>query len=191
MSEVHRFKSHIDGKNADVVIYADRIEWALEARTGMSTGRKVALGAVTGGLSLLATGVSGKQKGSEVIPLKSISSVTTKKDGLRFTNVSVICTGNTIDFRVGHGEAPQIRDTITALLLGSHPAQLAPVLPPLPPAATLPPPPPSAAAPAPALPPAAAVEPSLADKLRELGELRDAGVLDETEFAAAKAKLLA
>jgi hypothetical protein len=49
--------------------------------------------------------------------------------------------------------------------------------------------PPPMAAPAP--PPAAAGSGDLVDQLRKLGELRDAGILTEEEFAAQKAKLLA
>jgi hypothetical protein len=49
-----------------------------------------------------------------------------------------------------------------------------------------PPPPPPAAAPAPA-----AAGPSMIDQLKELSALKDAGVLDEAEFAAAKANILA
>ena len=49
-----------------------------------------------------------------------------------------------------------------------------------------------AAAPAQAPPPAApAAGPSMIEQLKELGELRDSGVLTEDEFAAQKAKLLA
>ncbi len=46
--------------------------------------------------------------------------------------------------------------------------------------------PPPAAAPAPAAP-----APSVIDQLKQLGELKDQGVLTEDEFAAQKAKLLA
>jgi len=48
--------------------------------------------------------------------------------------------------------------------------------------------PPPAAAPAPAAP--AGGEASLIDQLKQLGELKDQGVLTEAEFAAQKAKLL-
>lgn len=48
---------------------------------------------------------------------------------------------------------------------------------------------PQAAAPAPA-PAAAPAGPSLIDQLKELGELKDQGILTEEEFAAQKAKLL-
>jgi hypothetical protein len=46
-------------------------------------------------------------------------------------------------------------------------------------------------APAPAAAPPAAPQPDLADQLRKLADLRDAGVLTDDEFAAQKAKLLA
>jgi hypothetical protein len=42
-----------------------------------------------------------------------------------------------------------------------------------------------------AAPPPAAPQVALVEQLRRLGELRDAGVLTEEEFAAQKAKLLA
>ena len=94
----HAFKSHIDGKNADVTIHADRIEWALEAPK-LSVFRK--------------------QRGSEMIPMRMVSSVATQKDGLRHTIVRVISAGNTIDFRVSHAEAKQIKDLLTGLLLAA------------------------------------------------------------------------
>jgi hypothetical protein len=51
---------------------------------------------------------------------------------------------------------------------------------------------PPEAAPIPAAaPPAAAAGPSMIDQLKELGELKDQGILIEDEFAAQKAKLLA
>lgn len=71
---IYAFKSHIDGKNADVQLFRDRLEWAKGSRLGLV------------------------QKGSEVIPIKSISSVTTERDGLVNTKVRVICSGNTIEF---------------------------------------------------------------------------------------------
>ena len=174
--QLMQFKSHIEGKNADVMVFPDRVEWAKEGLLG--TGGKLALGAMTGGLSLLKTGVKGKQQGSEVIPVKAMSSVTTEKDGLRFTKVRVICSGNTIDFRVGHEEAKRIKDLLTSLMLGSHPSQQATSTAHLPP----PPPPPPAAT-----PPA---EPDVMEQIKKLAELKEAGVLTEEEFAVKKAELL-
>ena len=51
------------------------------------------------------------------------------------------------------------------------------------------PPPPAYAPPPP--PPPADDAPDMLDQLQKLGELRDAGVLTEAEFAAQKAKILA
>jgi putative oligomerization/nucleic acid binding protein len=44
---------------------------------------------------------------------------------------------------------------------------------------------------APPPPPAAPAAPSMIDQLKELGALKDQGILTEEEFAAQKAKLLA
>jgi hypothetical protein len=52
------------------------------------------------------------------------------------------------------------------------------------------PPPQQYAAPAPPAPAAPAGMESVLDQLKQLGELRDAGVLTEAEFEAQKAKLL-
>lgn len=58
------------------------------------------------------------------------------------------------------------------------------------PAPAAPAPAPPAPAPAPAAPAAPAGGGDLIEQLRQLGELRDAGILTEEEFAAQKAKLL-
>lgn len=113
-----QFKSHIDGKNADVSIFGDRIEWAQHGRL-----------------------VRGKD--SNMIPLKSVSSVTTKRDGLVNTIVNVHAGAQAIGFRVGHGQAAQVKDTITQLLLGGTPAPAAAAPPPPPPPSSTPPPPPA------------------------------------------------
>lgn len=146
------FKSRMEGRNADVSVYPDRIEWAKAS----------------------ALGVKGK-RGTDVIAVKALTSVTTKKDGLIYTKVTVIASGNTIEFRVGHVEAANIKETLTQLLLGSHSTQrVAP--PPAPPA------------------PSAQPSPStvmVALELKNLAELRDAGVLTDAEFETQKARLLA
>lgn len=189
------FKSHIAGKNADVAVYPDRIEWHQEARTGMSTGKKAALGFATAGLSLAVTGVSGAKKGSEVIPVKSISSVTTEKDGMRFTKVQVICSGNTVDFRVSHAEANPIRDLLTQLVIGSHPSQQAapsaPLPPPPAPVATQPPPPPMPAPPAAAsAPPPEASPSSPGERIAAAKELLDQGLITQEAFDAKRQAIL-
>lgn len=107
MTALMEFTSHIAGKNARVVIYNDRIEWEQQ-------GKVSALKVVTG-----AALVAGARKGgsSEMIPIRAITSVTTKKDGLRNHAVSIITGGNTIDMRVSKSEADQIKATLTRLML--------------------------------------------------------------------------
>ena len=108
------FKSHIDGKNADVAIYPDRVEWKM-AR-GVSGG-KITAGVLTGGLSMLATGVRSGKAGSQMIPMKTITGVTTKRDGMINTIVTVTSSSASIGFRVSHKEAEQIRQLLSQLIL--------------------------------------------------------------------------
>lgn len=167
------FKSHVDGKNAEVAIYHDRVEWSQAGKVGLG---KAALGAATMGASLAATGIR-KGGSSEVLPVRAITSVTASKDGMRYHKVTIIVTGNTIEFRCDKAEAEQAKSLLTQLMLGSHPAQqtAAPA-----PAPTYAPPPPA---------PAAAT-PDVAEQLAKIGALRDQGLLSDEEFAAAKARII-
>ncbi len=166
-SPLYQFTSHIAGKNAKVGIYTDRVEW--EKPRGVSGG-KVTAGVLTGGLSMLATGVKNGKAGTEMIPVKSMTSVTTSRDGLLNSKVSVITAGNTVDFRVSHAEAKIVKETLTRLMLGTHPMQ--------------------GTAPTALSAPAAPV-PDIAAQLQQLASLRDRGILTDEEFAAKKADLLA
>ena len=180
--------SHVDGKNAQVRVYPDRVEWS---RKGMSGGAKAALGVATMGLSLAATGVKGRG-GSEMIPIKSLTSVTTKRDKFQW-NVTLIASGNTIEMRVSKGEAEELKRTLTQLMLGSHPSQRVDAGP-APPTPPPPPPPPAVASPA---PPAPRPSPSalsdhdvVVDQIRKLAELHDAGIVSDAEFETKKQELL-
>lgn len=163
---LYQFTSHIDGKNATIRLYADRVEW--ERPRGVS-GAKVTAGLMTAGLSMLATGVKNGKTGTEMIPVKSITSVTTARDGMLNSKVSVITSGNTVDFRVSHKEAETVKATLIQLIGGSHPAQQAPAS--------------SSAAGAPPV--------DVTAQLQQLTGLRDAGVLTEEEFAAKRAEIIA
>ena len=55
---IMQLKSHIGGKNADVTIWPDRIEWTQESGKVRAVGRWTAATA-TFGASLLKTGVKG------------------------------------------------------------------------------------------------------------------------------------
>lgn len=176
-SPLYRFKSHIDGKNADVSIFVDRIEWSRKG--GVSTA-KVLGAAMTAGMSLVATGVSKRGSNSEMIPVKSLTSVISERDGLRFWKVTVTALGNSIDFRCDRSEADEVKRLLTELMVGSHPAQVkaAPSTGPVSVSA------PTAPAPAPV------ATSGIAEELKKLAELRDAGILTDEEFASQKAKLL-
>jgi hypothetical protein len=163
------FKSHIFGKNADVAIFADRIEWS---RDGRISATRLITGVGTGGISLLKTGLR-KSGSSEVIPITAISSVSKVRDGLRFSAVRVITVGNTIDFRVSHNESEPIKELLTELILGTHPALLEDVTPTASPSLL------GAAAPG-----------GLAAEIAKLGELRSSGLLTEEQFETAKTKLI-
>lgn len=107
MSALMTFTSHIAGKNAKVAIYPDRIEWEQQGRL---TATRVLSGAAL-------VGHGRKGGGSEMIPIRAITSVTTRKDGLTNHAVSIITGGNTIDMRVSKSEAEQIKATVTRLML--------------------------------------------------------------------------
>lgn len=107
--------------------------------------------------------MSRARQDTEVIPIRSVSSVQATKKGLR-TNVCVFTTGNTIDFRVSHDEGQQLKDLLMGLVLEKDTPASAPV---------------SASAPV-----------EVAEEIRRLGELRDQGQLTEDEFTQRKAKIL-
>lgn len=135
--------SHDEGRNAQVSLYRDRVE-RIQARSRLS--------------------MSSAKQDMEITPIKSVSSVQAKKDGL-WTKVRVFASGNTIEFRFSHVEAQQFRDAIMELILAKD-------------------------APTPASPVEAGNQSDVYDQLKKLGELRDAGVLTREEFDAQKIKLI-
>lgn len=107
MAALMTFTSHIAGKNADVSIYEDRVEWEQKGRV---TATRVLTGAAL-------IGHARKGGSTEMIPIRHITSVTTKKDGLTNWAVSIITSGNTVDMRVSKAEAEQVKQTLTRLML--------------------------------------------------------------------------
>lgn len=104
---LHEFTSHISGKNARVSVFPDHIEWERQGRVTASR----ALGGA------LLTGSLRKGGETEVMPIRAVTSVTTKK-GLRNTRLVIIASGNTIEANVGHAEAAQIKATLLRLMAG-------------------------------------------------------------------------
>jgi hypothetical protein len=119
-----------------------------------------------------AYGVGGKRKqGTEVIPIKAVTSVTTHRDGLINTIVSIATAAGAIKMRVHHDEAERAKKILTDLIL--QPSQQTVNVQ-------------FRAAQATSQPATPAM-----DAGAQLGQLRDAGVLTEDEFNTKKAELLA
>lgn len=110
MSALMTVTSHIGGKNATVAIHPDRIEWE---RKGRVTATRALGGA-------LLTGSLRKGGSTEMMPIRAITSVTTKKDGLTQWAVCVIAPGNTLDMRVSKNEAEGIKALLLQLMAESH-----------------------------------------------------------------------
>lgn len=167
-------ESHISGKNAKVRLWPDRIEW--ERPRGVSGG-KITAGVMTGGLSLLATGVKGGKDEHDMVLLKNVTNVSSKKDGIVYYAVEVQTASggavNSVAFRVSKVEAAQFR---TAVLNAMHELEAkasAPVIVQQTP-----------------VPEPVLGTPDLATHLQQLASLRDQGILTEEEFAAKKADIL-
>lgn len=107
------FTSHIAGKNAKVRLWPDQIEWELAGR--MSSGAKAALGFATAGMSLLATGVRGKRD-TNMILVRSITGVTTRKSGLTQVAVVVSTPAGVVDFRCSSSEAEEFKRRLVSLV---------------------------------------------------------------------------
>lgn len=126
--------SHIDGKNAKVRVYPDRIEWE---RGKSVSGGKMAAAVLTVGMSAAVTGGVHSRKGAgvEVIPMRSVTSVTTRRDSMVNDVVSVITAGNSIDMRCSRAEAVRLREVIMAGINGTlaGPVAAPPTIPPPPP----------------------------------------------------------
>ncbi|MFE6996149.1 SHOCT domain-containing protein [Microbacterium sp. NPDC057659] len=169
-------ESHIDGKNAKVQLWPDRLEW--ERPRGVSGG-KITAGVLTGGASLLVTGVKGGKDEHDMVMLKHVTNVTSRKDGLKYYAVDVQASAgavvNMITFRVSKDEAARFRSAILTAMQDQEAKTSAPVVV-------------QAVVPAAAMP--SATGPDLAAQLQQLASLRDAGVLTEEEFAAKKADIL-
>ena len=108
-------KSRISGKNADVRIYDNRVEWAREAHGKAWNITALAIAFCTVGISLIWFRPQFVTNATEVIPAAKISSIQTIKEGPINTKVSVITSGATIDFRTGHANAESIKSTLTGL----------------------------------------------------------------------------
>ena len=165
------FTSHIDGKNATVQIFADRVEYT---KPGRVTLTRLAGASVTLGKTLVGSGIRTGGE-AEMIPIKSISSVITAKDGLRYHKVVITASNAEIEFRVDKAVADAVKALVSELILGTHPAQLGNS------ASTIV---------VSAVVPSAPAGVDRVGKLKELKELLDAGILSTEEFDVEKKKIL-
>jgi hypothetical protein len=173
--------SHIEGKNAKVRLWPDRLEW--ERARGVSAG-KLTAAALTVGTSLLVTGVKGGKDAFDMIWLKHVTNVSNRKDGMLYHLVEVQASSgaatNTVGFRVTREHAANFRaailDAVSALDAENRPSMNVTLTNNIPPAPV----------PVSALPP----EPDVHAQLMQLASLRDAGIVTEEEFATKKADLL-
>ena len=94
-----QFKSHIDGKNADVAIWPDRIEWSKKGELRMY-------------------GMLGRKgRDTNMIPIRAIQGVATHKGGIGYTTVEVTTGGDKIGFRVTKDQAEQVKSAILRLMV--------------------------------------------------------------------------
>lgn len=108
------FTSHIEGRNAKVAIYDDRIEWG---RGGWHPPGGATAAVLTGGASLL---LPGKRRDTNVIPIRQIQGVTTHRAGMRYTVVKVATAADTVEFHVSRAQAEEVKATIMRLMLGGN-----------------------------------------------------------------------
>lgn len=107
---LYEITSHIEGKNAKVRVYPEYVEWE---RGKSVSGAKVTAAILTGGMSAAATGLrTRKNAGTETIFMRSITSVTTKRDSFANDVVKIVASGNTIDMRCSRAEAQRLKQLI-------------------------------------------------------------------------------
>ena len=177
-----RFEAQVAGANATVTVYTDRIEYMKPKNV---SGGKVAAAVMTGGLSLMAGGVkNNKSGGTAVIPIRQISSVTSRNDGIRYSIMSVTSAGGAVlEFRSLKADIANAMPTIMRLVANGGQAvagsasQNVVV---------------NVAAPV-AAPVVTTAEPATVDvheQLIKLKSLLDAGVLNQEEYESKRAGLV-
>jgi hypothetical protein len=98
------FRGLVDGAVADVTVHPDHLAW--EVRPG-----------------LFARWV----RETRVVPLRIVSSVTTRRANLLWSRVRLTAMGSVIEFQVGHDLAARIRDLVVPLVVAGPGTAAAPV----------------------------------------------------------------
>ena len=185
------FKSHVTGldgigvPNATVTIHEDFIEY--DQPKSISGGR-VAAAVATGGLSLVAGGVrSHKSGGTMSLPIKRITSVSTKNDGFRFVIMSVASSGGVISFRSTKEDIARAQAMLADLMLHNRADQQRTAAPAQQTQQVVV----NVSSPSVTSADSQSTEPTPADQLLKLKDLFDAGVLTAEEYEAKRAPLIA
>jgi|GEM_PF-1515487 len=148
-------------------VFPDRIEY--DAKGATSKG-KVALGVMTGGVSMLATGVRGRGDRT-VISLREVNSISRKRESMNRDIVTVLTAGNSFAISCTKSEAEKLQAILQNAMNSLHAA--------------------SHSAPAVvAVGTTGQQEKTAIEKVHELTELYQAGILTAEEYSAAKAKAL-
>lgn len=112
------FTSHISGRNAQVMIWPDRIEWVIPGRLAITNGLLVLLACCTLGLALLAPACRPRfaARDRRMLTLRSIHSVSSHRETVH-TVVTITAGTESINLRVSHGEASRIETLVRQLML--------------------------------------------------------------------------
>lgn len=183
---IYRTTSHIDGKNSAVRLFWDRIEWDIPR--GFS-GAKIATGALTGGASLLVTGVKGGKDAFEILYLRHVTGASMKKDGMLYYRIEVTTSGgagaNLIPFRVHRNEAQEFRQKLLGAVQAYHDRSDGIT------------PPPSEGrqiapqhATTPEIEPTSVAAPTIEERLVHLKTLLEQGILTDEEYTAKRSALI-
>jgi hypothetical protein len=98
MTPLLTFQSHIEGKNATVEVWPDRIEWDKK-----------------GEISALKLGMGRKRGSHETLMARQITSVASERSGMLNTAVIVRTGGGQVEFRVSKGDADRVLSAIKGI----------------------------------------------------------------------------
>lgn len=106
------FYSRVDGRNADVRIYRDRVETATRK---LPLWWKIVL--LCCGIGFFMPSVYINRVHYEVIPLQRVTSVTVRRDTFFFSIVVIVSAGNTIELRTFTDSAHRAAHVIQNLIV--------------------------------------------------------------------------
>jgi hypothetical protein len=112
---IEPFSSHIEGRNATVTIYPDRIKYVRPRGFPMELVAK-------------ALPFLGREEEGKIVPIRESSALEQRHDGAFYSVVEVTTTNQSVAMRLGHRFATEVHEEIDQLIRGVHPMQeMAPV----------------------------------------------------------------